>query len=228
MKIASPAMCLVLACFALVQVKAFGLPGAPEASPDIRLILLAKGGSNLELFFFNEGSSVPQGSVTVGTHGLSKPVTLSERHCYLALKDSAAESGFRKVGTISLPDQGKDFIVLLLPRGNEFESFLVDSDSPDFSSGRILLFNTTEMPLAAKLGDKITIAEPWTPVFALAPEAEGKSWYQVSLYYPVSGGGARIFSSTRWPYRDKIRSIVFLFRDPVTQRIVYQAIDESF
>ena len=225
MKAPLPLFCLLPFFFSSVQGQTPPLDG-PDNPCRVRFVLLANGGPSVELYNFAEETTIPPEPVRVGTRSLSKPITTESRQFQLALRDASQKSGFRKTGLVTLPEVGDDFIVLLLPEDHHFTPFVVDSSATTFRPNNILFFNTTETPLAAKLDDEVTIISPRTPTFAPSPDPNDASWYQVSLYYPVSGGGAKIFSNTRWPHRKSVRSIVFLFRDSTSRRITYQAIDD--
>ena len=128
--------------------------------------------------------------------------------------------------TISLPDEGKAFIVLLIPaKEGGFKSVVIRSDDMAFKTGDVYFYNHS---------GKVILGYVGTAKFSLAP-AIGQVLHPTGArqenYYDVGFGvreeqGNRTLSRTRWPVDDKVRSYVFFYVNPVTTRLDFRAVDE--
>jgi len=189
----------------------------------VRALLLTPGGPVVTLHPLIEGKI--SDAVTIGARGLSDSFNAPARQFSLAVPDQTLESGFRCVGEITLPPQGKEFIILLEPTKDSFKAHVVNHREPRFGADNVLFFNASEITLGATLGSNKVLIKPRQAVFAKAPPRGEKSYYQVTFFEP-DNGKARPFTNTRWPHRDKSRCYIFFYRSLVNGRLTYQAIDE--
>lgn len=209
---------LTAACFSV------GLAlGAESSGPGVRALLLVPGGPIVKLHPMS-GETVGE-AVQVGARGLSESFKPSSREFSLAIPDTKQESGYRSVGKVTLPEQGKDFIILLEPTKEVYKVHVVDSRESRFGADSILFFNASDIILGAALGSNKVLIKPRVAVFAKPPPRGEKPFYQVTFYQP-DNSKARPFANTRWPHRDASRCYVFFYRSE-TGRLTYQAVDES-
>jgi hypothetical protein len=188
----------------------------------VRALLLTPGGPTVTLHPMIEGKvSDP---VTIGARSLSDSFGAPARQFALALPDQSVEIGFRSVGEVTLPAQGKDFILLLEPTAEKFKAHVIASREPRFVADSTLFFNASETPVMAVLGSDKTLIKPRVAVFAEAPARGEKPFYQVTLYQP-DGNKVRPFFSSRWPHRDNVRCYAFIYRNEAG-RLTYQAVSE--
>jgi hypothetical protein len=188
----------------------------------IRALLLSPGGPTVTLHPMIEGKvSDP---VTIGARSLSDSFGAPARQFALALPDQSVEIGFRSVGEVTLPAQGKDFILLLEPTAEKFKAHVIASREPRFVADSTLFFNASETPVMAVLGSDKTLIKPRVAVFAKAPSRGEKPFYQFILYQAVDGKPKPFFSS-RWPHRDDVRCYAFIYRNEAG-RLTYQAVSE--
>jgi hypothetical protein len=188
----------------------------------VRALLLTPGGPTVTLHPMIEGKvSDP---VTIGARSLSDSFGAPARQFALALPDQSVEIGFRSVGEVTLPAQGKDFILLLEPTAEKFKAHVIASREPRFVADSTLFFNASETPVMAVLGSDKTLIKPRVAVFAEAPARGEKPFYQVTLYQP-DGNKVRPFFSSRWPHRDDVRCYAFIYRNEAG-RLTYQAVSE--
>ena len=90
------------------------LSAATEPGPaGVRALLLVPGGPVVTLCPMS--GAVVDAAVQIGARGLSEPFKPSSREFALATPDTKQESGYRAVAKITLPAEGKDFIILLEP-----------------------------------------------------------------------------------------------------------------
>lgn len=208
---------LIAACFSV------GLAlGAESSGPGVRALLLVPGGPIVKLHPMS-GETVGD-AVQVGARGLSESFKPSSREFSLAIPDTKQESGYRSVGKVTLPEQGKDFILLLEPAKEVYKVHVVDSRESRFGADSILFFNASDIILGAALGFNKVLIKPRVAVFAKPPPRGEKPFYQVTFYQP-DNSKARPFANTRWPHRDASRCYVFFYRSE-TGRLTYQAVDE--
>lgn len=208
----------IFACF-LTCVSAGDEPTAPA----VRALLLVPGGPVVKLHPAS-GEKVGD-AVEIGARGLSESFKPPAREFSLAMPDAKQESGFRPVGKVTLPEQGKDFIILLEPGKGVFKVHVVSGEEPRFGADCVLFFNASDTTLGAGLGGSKVLIKPRVAVFAKPPPRGDKPFYQVTFYQPENSR-ARPFANTRWPHRDASRCYVFLYRSE-NGRLTYQAVDES-
>lgn len=210
---------LAAACFA------GSLSAATEPdSAGVRALLLVPGGPVVNLHPLS--GTVAGAAVQIGARGLSDPFKPATREFALAMPDAKQESGYRAVAKVTLPAEGKDFIILLEPAGATYKVHVVNARESRFGADCLLFFNATEITLGATLGATKVLIKPREAVFAKAPLRGEKPFYQVTFYQP-DDGKARPFTNTRWPHRDGSRCYVFFYRNPSTGRLTYQAVDEE-
>lgn len=196
---------------------------AESAGPGVRALLLVPGGPVVKLHPMS-GETVGD-ALQIGARGLSEPFRPATREFSLAIPDAKQESGFRAVGQVMLPEQGKDFILLLEPANETFKVHVVNGKEPRFGADCVLFFNASDTDLGASLGGSKVLIKPRVAVFAKAPPRGEKPFYQVTFYQP-DNSKARPFANTRWPHREGSRCYVFFYRSE-TGRLTYQAVDES-
>lgn len=197
--------------------------GAETSGPGVRALLLVPGGPVVKLHPMS-GTGTGE-AVQIGARGLSETFRPGAREFFLAIPDSKEDSGYRSVGKVELPAQGKDFVILLEPAKDVFKVHVVDARESRFEADCVLFFNASETLVGAALGDNKVLIKPRTAIFAKAPRKSEKNFYQVTFYQPENVK-ARPFFNTRWPHRDRSRCYVFLYRAQ-SGRLTYQAVDES-
>lgn len=199
---------------------------APVSGVNVGVMLLVPAGPTMELFSVNQNTKKVQGPILVGARGISDMFAISSRQFSFAVKDKSAESGYRAVANVIVPDSGGDFIVLLEPKGNQFRTHIINGDSLGFGNNSTLFFNATDVPLGIVLGDYKKVLPPRQPTIMDAPEKGERPWFQVTFYESVDGQ-SRMFNNTRWPHRNASRSYLFFYRSEKSGRISFQAVDEA-
>jgi hypothetical protein len=190
---------------------------------NIRALLLASGGPTINLHAIAAETGKVAGPIVVGARGISDPVSPGARLFSFAIPDTSTKSGYRPVVEVSLPETGGDFIVLLEPAEEGFKPHVVSGKAPRFGNGSTLFFNATDVPIGAILGASKILIPPRKPLIAEAPPKGEGSWYQVAIYQQKEDGPPRVFSNTRWPYRNSSRPYVFFYRSGPSGQIAYQA-----
>ncbi|MEX1113995.1 MAG: hypothetical protein WEB53_02020 [Akkermansiaceae bacterium] len=196
--------------------------GEESAGPGVRALLLVPGGPVIKIHPM-VGETTGE-AVQIGARGLSDSFKPPAREFSLAIPDPSQESGYRAVGKVSLPEQGKEFIILLEPVNKAFKSHVINARESRFAADGLLFFNASDTILGASLGASKVLIKQREAVFAKAPPRGDKPFYQVTFYQP-DNSKARPFANTRWPHRDNSRCYVFFYRSE-TGRLTYQAVDE--
>ncbi len=130
------------------------------------------------------------------------------------------------LANVTLPEEGKSFIVLLIPSAEGgFKHVVIADGDAKFQPGDVYLYNHSNKTVLGFVG---------TAKFVLAP-AKGEvlrpTGAKPERYYDVGIGvreadGDRILSTTRWPENKGMRYYVFFFVNPKTQRVDFRAVDE--
>lgn len=126
---------------------------------------------------------------------------------------------------VTLPDSGKDFIVLLVPTPEAaYKPVVIPDKDAGFEPGAIYIFNNTDKPLIGHIGSSKITLEPGSGN-SLKPEGAENGAYDVA-FSVRDGEAVRQISSSRWPVEAKMRSYVFFFLNAETKRIDFRAVDE--
>ncbi len=200
---------------------------AKERGPAVRAVLLVPGSPNVELVTIVADKISPP--FTIGASGLSGNIFPGGRAFNLAVKDTSAETGFRQVASVVLPEAGNDFILLLEPlEGKSFIPHVVTDRLQGFGADSTLFFNASSAQIGAVFGKQKTLIRPRRVEIVSAPPAQGDvPYYQVELYYP-DNEKLKLFASSRWLHRDDGRNYVFIYQEKDTGRFVYQTFNETF
>jgi hypothetical protein len=151
---------------------------------------------------------------------LSAPMSVSARSVDVKAADNDVP-----LCSITLPDEGKSFAVLLAPEGEAgFAPFLVKLDGDSFKPGDFSFINTSSKTMVLKLGGteltvgagEVAISRPTEPV--------NDRYYMVTMSARDDSGDKTI-ASTRWPLQNKGRGYI-MFLESSNGKITYRAINE--
>lgn len=130
------------------------------------------------------------------------------------------------LATVTLPDDGKSFIVLLVPspKGG-YSPVVMNAGDPSFKPGDIYFHNHADKTVLGYVGSaKFTLAPAQGTI--LRPQgARAEKFYDVGLGVREAEGD-RVLCTTRWPEDDQSRFYVFFYLNPNTNRVAYRAVDE--
>lgn len=194
-----------------------------EKRVSIRLLAssLLKGADSVVI----QSGKIRSGKVMVPTHGLSSPVLVNGRQLVLGLIPEKGNGPIKPLAKIQLPQQGRKFLLLLVPNNHGYSCKVIRLDYGNFQGGDTLFYNVGDTSIGGMIGKRKFAVSPGKLRIMKAPIADGKPYYQVRFYYNDQGK-ARIFRDTRWPRDDRSRSYIFFFTNPKTSRVTYRAIDE--
>jgi len=162
---------------------------------------------------------------TIPDNGFSPPVPAPGEGAVLALGKPGA-TPLRSLATITLPETGKRFLVLIFPgKGDALKAVLVRADDPAFRPGHVMILNLSTESLASDLGGKKLRFDPGSQTIFRPRRKDDLANYQVR-FYQFREGKPKIFAANLWPYFDKKRAFIFLHTDPASGSPTYRSIDE--
>ena len=162
---------------------------------------------------------------TIPDNGFSTPVPAPGEGTVLALGKPGG-TPFRSLATITLPENGKRFLVLVFPgKGDALKVVLIRADDPGFRPGHVMIMNLATVTLAADLGGEKFRFAPASQTIFRPRRKDDLANYQVR-FYQVREGKPKLFAANLWPYFDKKRAFVFLYADPASASPTYRSIDE--
>lgn len=180
-----------------------------ERSPkEISQVVMAVGDSRSEAF-------------DLPSNYLSTPFTPTARAFSLrAVKPDVA------LASITLPEDGKSFIVLLIPaKEGGFKPIVIRSDDPTFKTGDVYFYNHCSKVILGYVGTAKFTLDPEKGMVLRPTGARAEGFYDVGFGVREEQGN-RTLSQTRWPVDDKVRSYVFFFVNPTTTLLDFRAVDE--
>lgn len=130
------------------------------------------------------------------------------------------------LATVTLPDNGKAFNVLLVPSAKGgYEPIVIPAGDPSFKPGDVYFYNHADKPVLGFVGTAKFILAP-SKGQILRPEGAREDGHYNVGFGVREKEGDRTLSKSRWPVDDKIRSYVFFFVNPNTKRVDFRAVDE--
>lgn len=130
------------------------------------------------------------------------------------------------LATVKLPEEGKDFICLLLlnPGKPGYSPVVLPANKPGFGSGDVYVFNNANKPVLGFLGSSKFELNPGMST-VVTPGGGEERFYRIGLGVKEPEGN-RLIKSMKWPKSAQTRYYVFFYVDPVKDRITYRAVDE--
>jgi len=190
-------------------------------------------GGDLKVRFLAERTPNDLGQVVMATdkeksppfdlpvNNLSDPQPAPAR--VFAVKQAAGKE--TSLATVTLPDAGKSFIVLLIPAATGYKPVVISAADPAFKKGDVYFYNHGDKPVLGYVGTATFVLPPGKGQTLTPKGAKEGTFYDVGFGVREKEGD-RALSTTRWPVDDKIRSYVFFFMNPTTKRLDFRAVDE--
>lgn len=154
-------------------------------------------------------------------NGLSTPLEAPARA--FAVK---AADGDAPLAQVALPTAGKSFIVLLIPAAEKtFTGVVLAADGKGFRPSDMYFHNSSARTVVGKVGTVAFTLEPGKGRVVRPAGALPEKLYEVAFHVRDEKGD-RTISETRWPVDAQLRSYVFFFDKPGTDRVDYRAVEE--
>ena len=188
---------------------------------------------NLEVRFLAEDSPKDIGKIVMAVGDtLSDAFDLPSNYLSVPLRPPARVFSLRAtqpdvaLASITLPEEGKSFIILLIPaREGGFKPIIMNADDPSFKPGDVYFYNHSPNPVLGHVGTAKFLLESAKGLVLHPSGARQENFYDVSFGVREEKGD-RVMSRTRWPVDNKVRSYVFFFVNPVTKLADFRAVDE--
>lgn len=166
------------------------------------------------------GETVSEG-FTLPLHHLTEPQRAPGRSFGLAREQSGTP-----LATVTLPDEGDDFVVLLVVgAGSSYEAVVIPYRSENFRPGDFYLHNVSRRPVLGRVGSLEFNLNPRQGRVLRPAGARDGRLYDVTLAIR-DGEGVRPLSQSRWPVATHTRTYVFFYHDPVRNDVSFRAVDE--
>ena len=170
--------------------------------------------------------------VMVGEEARSDPFALPIN--YLTEPQEAPARVFRlemegkeqALATVKLPEEGNEFIVLLVPGVESvFEPVVIPARSSSFRPGDFYLHNVSKKPVLGKVGTTQFTIKPRSGEVVRPKGAREERFYDVIIGVQEKPK-PRVISTSRWPLNANMRTYVFFFDNPKRGDVDFRAIDE--
>lgn len=188
---------------------------------------------DLQVRFLAERSpqQIAQVVMTVGENR-STPFELPSNYLSAPFPAPARTFSLRAVtpdvalAAITLPEDGKSFIILLIPaKEGGFKPIVIRADDPAFKAGDVYFYNHSPKMILGYVGTAKFSLEAEKGLVLRPTGARAENFYDVGFGVREEQGD-RTLSQTRWPVDDKVRSYVFFFVNPSTNLLDFRAVDE--
>jgi len=194
----------------------------------------AQGGRKAKLAVRFLAERVPAGIEEVelvAAESRSEPFGLPTNHLSEPREVPARSFGIAPAGkstslaTVTLPAEGSDFIVMLIPGDKGFHPVVIPAKDPTFRPGDVYFFNNADKTVLGYVGSAKFSLEPGKGRSLRPAGARREGFYDVGFGVKEKEGN-RALSTTRWPVEENMRSYVFFFVNPTTKRPDFRAVDE--
>lgn len=196
-------------------------------------LLMAQDKGNISLRFVAERAPAVIGKVMIvagedkstpfllPTNNLSEVYPVAARAFTLNMVEQN-----RELCKITLPEEGKDFVILLLPNPKGgYLSSVIPAKSDGFRPGDVYFYNHADKTVLGFVGKATFVLPPGQGKSLRPTGAKAEGYYDVGFGVRETSGD-RPLSSTRWPVEKQIRSYVFFFVNPQTKAVDFRAVDE--
>lgn len=114
-------------------------------------------------------------------------------------------------------------LIILVRKGAEysdgFDVIAVDSISSRFGGGKFLFMNAATIPIAGEVGGEKFALKPKTHVIVQPKPEPGRQKLMHATFYYRKEDKPKPFFSSKWPYSDAARGLIFFYHDPDSKRL---------
>jgi hypothetical protein len=136
-----------------------------------------------------------------------------------------AVEGDASLAKVVLPEAGDSFLVLLLSAEKGFQPVVLAADAKTFKAGDVYFHNSSAKTVIGKVGTTEFTLEPGKGSVVKPAGASPEKLYAVSLKVRDEKK-ERVLSETTWPVDATLRTYVFFFNKPGTDRVDFRAVEE--
>lgn len=196
-------------------------------------LLSAAEGGKIEIRFAAQSAPANLGEIVMTAGELrSDPFALPLNN--LSEKQTAPARAFRLelrdkptvLGTVTLPETGDDFIILLVPGLEKgFDAVVIPAKDGSFPPGGYYVCNISKNAVVGHVGTTKFMVPPREGKVVKPSGAREERFYDVLLGVR-DGETTRVISASRWPVGKQMRTYIFFFDNPQRKDIDFRAIDE--
>jgi hypothetical protein len=118
-------------------------------------------------------------------------------------------------------------LILLVRKGKEyadgFDVMPIDDLGTNFSGGKFLFFNAARIDIACEVGGEKFVIKPNQHAIIKPKAQPGERSFQAVFWFRKDDD-AKAFFSSRWPFSDDARSLVFFYHEPGTNFLRFHTI----
>lgn len=157
------------------------------------------------------------------TGQLKQRISVPVRQFAFGITDENQE--FKAMGNVTLPEIGRDFILVFIPIKTGYRVFPVRVDDPEFRGDDAYLFNFSSRHLGILLGSSKQTVKPLETIRLRPSFPEDATFYQALFTYEEDGK-YHPFSNTRWPVNPNVKALIFVYENPTTEKMTYRSVTE--
>lgn len=209
-----------LSLLLLAVAPAHGQSPAAKGGPEVRF--LAERGAEETGKVVLVADELKSASFDLPTKFLSDPVP-APRRAFRVWSQARNAS----LASVTLPENGASFIVLLVPAATGgYKPVVIADKDPSFRPGDVYFYNHADKTVLGYVGTAKFILESGKSISVRPGGAKDEGrYYEVGLGVREKDGD-RPLSTSRWPAQKQVRTYVFFFLNPRTQRLDFRAVDE--
>jgi hypothetical protein len=190
----------------------------PAAARDVTVRLLADRAPDGVAEVVLAAGGKKAGPIPLPVNAPSGPLAVAAR----AFEVMAGDVSLAKV---ALPEAGDSFLVLLLSSEKGFQPVVLAADPKKFKGGDLYLHNGSTRTVFGNVGTSDFTLEPGKGSFLKPAGASPEKIHEV-LFKVRYDKGERLLSEARWPVDEQLRTYVFFFNKPGTDRVDSRAVEE--
>lgn len=194
-------------------------PTKPPKGIQIRPLAVALSGELSTLHL--RAGKLDLGQISLETTTLAQRYGVSVRQFAFGLNQP--DGSFRSLGMVTLPEAGRDFILVFAPTKESYQVFPIRADDPEFRSDDSILFNFTPFKIRAMLGGSKKQIAPWQNAQIRPQFPKDATFYQATFAYERESEFIP-FNNTRWPVNPNLKTLVFVYIHPETERPAYRGV----
>ena len=120
---------------------------------------------------------------------------------------------FRKLGSVTLPPSGRDFILVFLPTTDAYNILPISADSPSFKPNDSMVFNFMDKEIGVALGTAKAQIKPKSSAI-ITPGITTDETFFIASFFIRENKTFLPFNNTRWPVNSALKNLLFVFPDP--------------
>ena len=167
--------------------------------------------------------------VEMPTNELSSPYKVAQLPFWSVGETVAGPDGknvFKEFGRANALTSSSQ-IILLVRKGEKyadgFDVMPVDNRGTNFGGGEFLFFNAARIDIAGEVGGEKFVIKPSRHTIIKPKAQPGERSFQTVFWFRKDDD-AKPFFSSRWPFSEDARSLIFFYHQPGTQYLRFHTI----